>query len=159
MVFGASRVTMPMDSLDGLIVDLAELDVPDKDGVKAAVARHFQTILYRLKQAGLYPPTQVALVAPHSFIEQYDFDWQGHEVNEIEVDDFSDRAYLLVFRAQGFDLIVPPYDLEKRRHLTWHEYFVASAVAHLVGSDTMDHLIIRAPWAQAKIVNIKPEKA
>ncbi len=105
-----------------------------------------RNLVYKLRGAGFDKDYDVKLISQHSF----DFSIPGIEYC---IDKFcpNEIVFLLTFSADGMHFITPPYDQDKHKPMSWNEY-----IFRIFRGEKLS-LLIRAPWAQAKFVNVVME--
>jgi len=103
----------------------------------------YNATVYKLENAGFYKEYDIKLISRYSF----NFSILGIEY-------CTDKScpdgtlFLLTFSANGTHFITPPYGEGEYAPMSWNEWFIRT------GEGEQLSIVIIAPWAQAKFINI-----
>lgn len=124
------------------------LDPYIRDMIHQPLSQHalnvaYNNIKYRLRNTGFHKGYDIKLISKHSL------DFAVPNIEEC-VDGFCPvgTAYLLTFSAGNMRFITPPYGENQHEPMSWDEYIFRTFQGEKLS------LLIRAPWAQAKFINV-----
>ncbi len=107
----------------------------------------YKNTIYKLEGAGFYKEYDIKLISQYSF----NFSIPG-------IKNYTDKfcpdktVFLLTFSANGMHFITPPYEEGSHAPMSWNEWAL-----RIYNEEKQLPLLIRAPWAQAKFINVGAE--
>ncbi len=141
-MFDLSGLNVNMPILDDRVYDMQRQPLSEE-----TLENVYSHTLHRLKSAGFQGEYDIKLIS------RYPVNFPSFDSIEYCTDKFcpSGIMFLLVFSADGIPLITPPYNRDTYELMSWHEYLFRTYIKEQL------QMLIRAPWAQAKFINVGME--
>ena len=127
---------------DSIVIDCA--NYTDYDELITTCRDVYDKIVYRLGMAGMFDTDNMLFAARSEIIDYFPHDFPIKLIREKHV---GNSAYLLTLASQGKTWISPPWSM------SWEDYFKS------IIAGEKKSIVILAPWAQAKFININMRKS
>lgn len=128
-------------SLDLYIHDIQHQPLSEK-----ILSDVYNMTIHKLENAGFYKEYDIRLIS------RYSFDFPALDIRCYTNEFCPDKIVLLfTFSANGTYFITPPYDKGEHTPISWNKWLLR------MGRGEQLSLLITAPWAQAKFINVGME--